>query len=119
AEVAARYAAAAENAVRAWITHRGEDDDDVRWIAAMLRRGLLSNSVSLTPRLESLVKQYRQTEAALSLPVVVPGMADCGPGLDQPVFVRGDCMKPGETVPRRYLEVLSKTTEPFAGSGSG
>src|SRR5262249_26037077 len=46
------------------------------------------------------------------------GLADFGPGFDQPVLLRGDCLKPGEAVPRRYLEVLSPSEGRFV-SGSG
>ena len=46
-------------------------------------------------------------------------MGDFGPGFEQPVFVRGDCLRPTEPVPRRYLEVLSKPGEHFAPTGSG
>lgn len=118
AEVAARYTAAAEAAVRAWAEDRATDDD-VRWLDPLLRRGLFGNSIRQTPGLEALVKQYRQTEAELSLPRVVPGMADAGPGFEQPMFARGDCMKPGPLAPRRYLEVLSRPAERFEAAGSG
>ena len=116
ADLAARYAAAAESAVRAWADGRATDDD-VRWLDGLLRRGLLGNSIRLTPRLEALAAQYREVEADLSLPRVVPGIADCGPGIEQPVFVRGDCTKPGEPVPRRYLEVLASPGERFESAG--
>jgi hypothetical protein len=44
---------------------------------------------------------------------------DCGPGIAQSIFVRGDCTKPGEPAPRRYLEVLSKPEDRFASGESG
>jgi hypothetical protein len=118
ADLAARYAAAAGAAVRAWAEERATDDD-VRWLDGLLRRGLLGNSARVTPRLEALVHQYRDAEKRLSLPRVVPGLADCGPGFEQPVLVRGDCRKPGEVVPRRYVEVLSRPGAPFQPHGSG
>ena len=34
---------------------------------------------------------------------------DGGPGFEQPVFVRGDCVRPGDAVLRRYLEVLANS----------
>jgi hypothetical protein len=39
--------------------------------------------------------------------------------LEQPVLVRGDCSKPGEVVPRRYVEVLSRPGQEFTTKGSG
>jgi hypothetical protein len=118
ADVAGRYTGTVEAAVRAFAADRSTDED-TRWLDALLRRGLLGNSVHLTPRLESLAAQYRATERELTLPRVTPGLADCGPGFEQPVFARGDWQRPGETVPRRYLEVLARPGERFDTSGSG
>jgi hypothetical protein len=118
ADVAARYAAAAEGAARAWAEGRATDDD-VRWLDALMRHKLLGNSPRLTPRLEALAAQYRATEKELVTPRVVPGVADFGPGCEQPVLTRGEWAKPGEPVPRRYLEVLSKPGERFGPDGSG
>jgi hypothetical protein len=118
ADVAGRYAAVVEDAIKRWAADRATDDD-VRWLDGLLRRGLLGNSVRLTPRLESLAARYRDVEQTLALPRVVPGVADFGPGFEQPVFVRGDCTRSGEPAPRRYLEVLAKPGERFTPSGSG
>ncbi len=117
-ELARRYSVAAETAVLNWSADRATPED-VRWLDTLLRRELLGNSVRLTPRLETLAAQYRETEKELALPRVVPGMADCGPGLDQPLFTRGDHARPSEAIPRRYLEALSRAEERFAPAGSG
>ena len=117
-DVAARYASAAESAVRAWADGHA-DDDDVRWLDGPLRRGLLGNSPAQSPRLASLVAEFRRIESGLTLPRVAAGVADGGPGLDQPILARGDCTRPGATVPRRYLEVLSGARDPFSAGGSG
>jgi hypothetical protein len=116
-ELANRYAEVIAAAVKAWADDRATDDD-ARLLDYLVRRGLLSNSPSVSPRLEALTKQYRQIEAELALPRISPGIADCGQGFAQPVLLRGDCTKPGEIVPRRYLEVLSKPGDTFT-SGSG
>ena len=102
-------------------------EDDVRWLDAMLRRELIGNNVNQIPacngpnsrKCSSLITEYRKIEAELSLPRVAVGFGDGGPGIAQPVFMRGDCNRPGEVVPRRYLEVLSKSLEPFTSQGSG
>jgi hypothetical protein len=47
----------------------------------------------------------------------VPGLADAGPGFEQAIFARGDCMKPGNATPRRFVEVLSP--DPIKSAGSG
>lgn len=116
--MAGRYAEAIEAAIKAWSEDRASDDD-VRWIEALLRRGLLENRVNLTPRLQTLAEEYRKVEGRLSLPRVAPGLADCGPGVEQPLFTRGDWTRPGEPVARRYLEVLSRPGEAFKPSSSG
>jgi hypothetical protein len=116
--LAERYAAVIETAVHSWHENCATDDD-VRWLEALLRHDLLGNNVRLTPRLESLIAEYRTVEQQLAVPRVVPGVADFGPGIDQPLFTRGDWSRPGEAVPRRYLEVLSAPGERFQANGSG
>jgi hypothetical protein len=118
ADVAGRYQAVVETTIRRWAAGQ-TNDDDVRWLAMLLSRGLLKNRADVSPQLESLVKEFRQVEGELALPRVVAGIADGGPGLDQPVFVRGDCLRPGETVSRRYLEVLASSRAAFTSAASG
>ena len=117
-DVAMRYASVIEVALRRWADDKATDDD-VRWIDALLRRELLNNKLSQSPRVEELAKQYRQTEAELSLPRVIVGIGEGGPGINQPIFARGDCTRPGEAVPRRYLEALSPSRDSFTSPGSG
>jgi hypothetical protein len=117
-EMATRYAAVVEAAVRNWTADRATEEE-VRWLDALLRRGLLGNSIRLTARLETLAGQYRETEQELALPRIVPGMADFGPGFEQPIFMRGDASQPTDRASRRYLDVLSKPGEPFVPTGSG
>src|SRR5262249_35863692 len=89
------------------------------WIDWAVKRSLLANSHNATPRLAELIARYRAAERQLEQPRIVPGMADGDAGFDQPVFARGDPGKPGEGVPRRYLEVLDAAPRPFAARGSG
>lgn len=117
-QLAERYAAVVEDAVRAWGDNRASDEH-VSWLDGLLRRGLLGNATNMTPRLTSLIDQYRSAESRLELPRIAPGLGDVGPGCEQPIFTRGDCLKPGDKAPRRYLEVLSKPAERFASAGSG
>ncbi|HUY91217.1 MAG TPA: PSD1 and planctomycete cytochrome C domain-containing protein [Pirellulales bacterium] len=121
AEVESRYAAAVGQVVQAFGENKAADDD-VQWLNALVRRELLSNKTSASPKLESLAQRYRQIEAGLALPRIAPGVADGGAGYDQPVFARGDCNRPGEPAPRRFLEVLSTSpnpVKPFEAAGSG
>ncbi|WP_397570511.1 PSD1 and planctomycete cytochrome C domain-containing protein [Schlesneria sp. T3-172] len=105
-QLADRYAARMQSAIAAW-TSDTASEDDVRWLEVLLNRELISNNGALSPGIESAVQEYRQVEASLAVPRVAVGIADGGPGIDQPVFIRGDSHRPGETVPRRYLEVLA------------
>ncbi|MFN0019136.1 MAG: PSD1 and planctomycete cytochrome C domain-containing protein [Pirellulaceae bacterium] len=117
-DVAAHYAAVVETVLRNWSEDKATDDD-VRWLDMLLRRGLVRNQTALSPRLEELTKQYRQVESQLAVPRIAAGIAESGSPYNQPVFVRGDCERMGEAAPRRYLEVLAKSTMPFQAAGSG
>jgi len=117
-DLAARYQRVIEQAILNWSAGH-TTDDDVRWLSMLISRELLTNTTTASPRLQSLAKEHRQLEAELSLPRVVAGIADGGPGIEQPVFVRGDCLRPGETVPRRYLEVLARSRAGFNSPTSG
>lgn len=118
AELSQRYADTLAGALRAWSEGRATDGD-ARWIDGFLRRGLLANSAASIPTAAPIIAEYRAAEAQITVPRVAPGIADGGPGISQPVFVRGDCERPGEAVPRRYLEVLSAPNETFSAEGSG
>lgn len=118
ADVANRYATTVQRVLRAWAESR-TTDDDVRWLDLLLRRELLGNRLNLSPRLQTLAEEYRRTEQELASPRVVPGIADSGSSIEQPVFIRGDCHRPGETVPRRFLEVLANSRDGYLGQGSG
>jgi hypothetical protein len=116
AELARRFAERLESALRAWKMDQASDDD-VRWLNAFLERGYLTNKAEHPPRLAQLVAEYRVLDAKLALPRIVPGLADSGRAFEQPVFTRGDCSKPGATVPRGFVAIL--TPKPFSTNGSG
>lgn len=116
--VVARYVAVIEAALRAWSEDRATDED-ARWLDSLLRRELLANQIGSSPRLTELAKEYRQSEAELALPRVVAGVGESSGGYDQPIFTRGDVVRPGEVAPRRFLEVLSASRDPFVSTGSG
>ncbi|TXT35614.1 MAG: hypothetical protein FD138_1282 [Planctomycetota bacterium] len=118
ADVAARYADVIANVIRAWSEDRATDDD-ARWLDTLLRRELLPNQIGSSARLAELANEYRKAESQLAIPRVVAGVAESGHGYDQPVFARGDVARPGEAVPRRYLEVLPSSSDTFKGPNSG
>lgn len=119
-QISERYHAAILVAIAAWAEGTATDEH-VLWLSAMLKHGLLSNSHRETPEIEKLASDYRRLEGELSLPRVAPGVGDFGPGYDQPRLIRGDCQRPGEIVPRGYLEVLAPLRSPvnaaYAGNG--
>ena len=117
-DIADRYVESIRSVIKAWPDNTATDDD-VTWLNALLKRGLLSNSITMSPRVAELIAEYRRTENELVRPRVSPGVGDFGAGCDQPVFARGDCFRPGEPVPRRYLESLSPANETFDKNGSG
>ncbi len=92
------------DAVEAW-----RDGTSIETQTAFLdyfvRRGLLPRSLDELEELRPLVAEYRRLEAAIPLPRRVPGVVEEG-APDQPLLVRGDPTKPGEAVPRRYLEAV-------------
>ena len=118
AAVAGKYAEIIKAIIVRWQKDLS-DDDDVRWLDLLVRQGLLENHVERLPRLKSLTERYRALEADLSLPRIIPGIADSGSKYEQPVFIRGDCHRPGEIAPRRFLEVLANSRSGIEGPESG
>jgi hypothetical protein len=118
AAFATRYQETISAAITAWRDDKGTDDDAL-WLDWLVRRDLLPHHAQQSARIKELLTEYRQLDAGLALPRVSPGIAEGGAGIEQPLFIRGDCFKPGPTIPRRYLEVLTKSREPFHASGSG
>jgi Protein of unknown function (DUF1553) len=104
--------------VRVWAANE-TTEEDARWLAWLLQRGILGNSGKAHPALARLVHGYREVEKQLALPQITPGLADVDDGMEQPVFVRGDPKKTGEFVPRRYLDVLTPADRHFIPHGSG
>ncbi len=117
AELARRYRTMIENAVGHWFPGPA-NDHDARWLQWGVQQSFpgLRNTTLPVPK---QLAEYRACEQRLALPRIVPGLADVDAGINQPVFVRGDPKKPGEIAVRRYLEVLSPPSKPFASSGSG
>ena len=119
ADAAGRYATVIEGAIHAWSEQRATDAD-THWLRWMLRQGLLVNSLPRLPQLEQLVAKYREVETTeLARPRVVPGMIDFGPGSDQAVLIGGDCLRPGDTVPRGYPGMPDRTEAHSRSAGSG
>ncbi|MBY0395108.1 MAG: DUF1553 domain-containing protein, partial [Thermoleophilia bacterium] len=116
--LARRYAAIAAAAVEAFARDEASDDDAL-WLDWLLRSGLLANDPARAPGVATLVARYREVEATLRLPITMPGLADEGDGIAQPVYIRGDDQRPGDLVERGYLEALGAGPGPAFRAGSG
>jgi hypothetical protein len=68
--------------------------------------------------LAGVLERYRAIEATIPPPTLALAITD-GTGEDAPVHIRGSTRTLGETVRRRFLEVLSGPTESVPPEGSG
>ncbi|MEQ8764027.1 MAG: DUF1553 domain-containing protein [Planctomycetota bacterium] len=94
-------------AIAAW--RRGEASDaQALWLDALQRDGVLPVTLSEMPSVAPLIEEYRHLEAQVPLPIRSPGLAE-GVGVDAPLFIRGDHERPGDPVPRRFLEAIDET----------
>ena len=82
----------------------------------LVRDKVLSTSFKQQPALKVDVEAYRALAQKIKLPTRVPGVIEGQHG-DQALFVRGDIKKPGDTVPRRFLEVFGG--KPYRPKNSG
>ena len=77
---------------------------------------ILPTTRSSSPALEQAVAQYRELTHAMPQPNFVPGVLE-HQAVDAAFLPRGDYKKPGERVPRGFLEVLD--ARPIQGVQSG
>lgn len=117
-EAAARYARICKEVVDAFAAYQATDDDVV-WLEWMRKNNLIRTRANASTRLATLITRYRTLESQLTLPTVMPGVADEGEGFGQPILLRGDHTKPGEVVPRGYLQVLTPKNFVWSSKGSG
>ena len=82
------------------------DERQTAFLDYFVRRDLLPTSIADLKSVEPMVAEYRRLEAEVPSPRRFPGVVEeASP--DQPLLIRGDPGKPGEPVPRRFLEALS------------
>jgi hypothetical protein len=117
AQLAARYQQVVTEVIERW-ANASSTDDDARWLAWLLDKGLLSNQPDASKELARLIGRYRRIEAALPQPRVVEGLEDVGGGRDFPVLISGSPGNAGEPAPRRFLSRLFGD-EPLTQAGSG
>ena len=114
----ARYAEIARASLLAWAEGKS-NDDDARWIGWMLENKLLTNRAEASPALRALVDEYRSSEARIAQPHTFPGVADLDPGYDFPVLPGGETSRAGKTVPRGFLQLITKSDGGIQTLGSG
>lgn len=81
-----------------------------------IQSGLLSTMTSATPSLGQAVSKYRALTTAMPTPTFAPGVLEHH-ARDAAFLPRGDHKKPGEKVPRGFLEVLDGKAIEGARSG--
>ena len=113
-----RYVVIVREALTRWADGK-PNDEDCRWISWLLENRLLANTNDQTPRLMTLIEDYRLTEARITAPRVFDGMADLDPGYNFPVLPAGDATHPGKPVPRGFLQLIAGTSDGLKVTGSG
>ncbi len=109
-DLAAAYAEALTVTVQAW--RDGKLTEEQRaFLDFFLRRSLLPTTLKSLPNVASLVTEYRRLEDEIAAPRRAPGVIE-GTVFDSPLLTRGDHLKPGDAIPRGYLEVLNRPSSP-------
>ncbi len=116
--LASSYATAITESLRRWAAGKASDDD-ARWLQWLLENRLLTNTDNLTPRLQTLLREYHFAESRIDPPKTFEGLADLDPGYDFPVLPAGDATSPGRLVSRGFLELISGTSDGIKAYGSG
>ncbi len=103
-ELASRYGRVIAAAVAAW-RNCNLTEPQRALLDALVRRGLLPATLAELDAVRPMVTEYRRLEAQVPEPRRAPGVLETA-GFDSPLLPRGDHLKPGDPVPRAYLEVL-------------
>ncbi|MEW6304252.1 MAG: DUF1553 domain-containing protein [Verrucomicrobiota bacterium] len=108
-ELAGRYEQLLAAALNAWRTGRVTESQRAL-LDELTRRNLLPNTLTGLPAVASLVNEYRRLENEIPIARHAPGVIEAA-AYDAPFMPRGDHLKPGDPIPRGYLQVLG--TKPF------
>lgn len=104
AELAQTYRRVITEAVTAWRQNQLTEPQRML-LDALVHRGVLPTTLAELDAVRPLVAQYRQLEAEVPQLHHAPGVLETA-AYDSPFLPRGDHLKPGEPVPRAYLEVF-------------
>lgn len=114
-DLAGLYRVAIEEALMRW-RDGNASDADAQLLSACLQSGLLPNTLSALGQVAPLIERYRVLESEIPVPTRIPSLEEARDRV-QPLYVRGNHRHPGETVPRRFLEVIDDT--PYESNQSG
>ncbi len=113
-ELVKAYQMALTAAIKAWQNNTMTEPQRAL-LDYFVRRGLLPNDVEgIGSGGASLVAAYRKLEAEVPVARRAPGVLETA-GEDAPLMPRGDHLKPGDLVPRGFLQVLGKAEFGFKG----
>ena len=114
-DVVDRYVDTISKAIAAWRGGRASDAQ-ASLLNACIAEGVLVNELDALRKAKPLIKQYRDLETAIPVPIRVPGLDETR-GREQRLFVRGNHKTPAEITPRRFLEAID--AKPYQGNQSG
>jgi hypothetical protein len=103
-ELAQTYRQAIADAVTAWRNHQLTEAQRLL-LDSLVRHGILPVTLAELETVRPLVAEYRRLEAEVPSLHHAPGVLETA-AYDSPLLPRGDYLKPGEPVPRAYLEVF-------------
>lgn len=118
-DIGQRLGDAVAAAVEAWRAGRATQEE---WLLLQeaTALGLLETRADRNaPALADLTERYRYREKRIPIATRAPGLRDDGDGLDSEVFPRGNHLRPGPAVPRRFLQVMGSQEPAYRRGGSG
>ena len=114
-ELAGKYGSLLTEAIDAW-RKNSLSEPQRAFLDFFVSHGLLPSDLTALPALQSLISAYRKIESEMPALRHAPGVIEAR-GHDAPLLPRGDYKKPGELIPRGYLQALNP--EPFHTALSG
>jgi hypothetical protein len=104
-ELAGEYGALLTEAIGAW-RKNSLSEPQRAFLDFFVSNGLLPSDLAALPALEPLISAYRRIESEMPALRHAPGVIEAR-GHDAPLLPRGDYKKPGELIPRGYLQALN------------